>query len=351
MIDKVQMQSELLNPLESSAWNDLVDASEIGTIFHTSEWANVLSKTYGYSPYYNVMKIKGKVVGLLPLMSINNILYGKRMVCLPFSDHCSPIIMDADYNDEFIKHIGKLCKSLNSKYLEIRCERDIGKTINYFDQYIRHSIDLSTNEKNIFSKFRKGTKSSIKQAEKNGLVVVIGDSQCTIRQFYEMHCKTRQKHGLPPQPLGFFENLHKYLISFGKGFLSTALLNDQPVASAIFLTHRKNAVYKFSASDDKYKNLGATNLVLWEAIKHLLRNGCVSLCLGRTNPKNEGLIRFKRGWGTDESNIYYYRYNRGGASICQPMVRSKNYLAKKVFKSMPIPILKLCGKLLYRHMG
>jgi lipid II:glycine glycyltransferase (peptidoglycan interpeptide bridge formation enzyme) len=88
---------------------------------------------------------------------------------------------------------------------------------------------------------------------------------------------------------------------------------------------------------------------MWEAISWCTANGFKSLSFGRTEPENQGLLQFKRGWGTEEKIINYYKYDFAKKTFIkgQPGVKS----SYKFFKIMPSPLLRLTGNLLYRHVG
>ena len=79
-------------------------------------------------------------------------------------------------------------------------------------------------------------------------------------------------------------------------------------------------------------------------------NGCTSLCLGRTEPENSGLLQFKRGWGGSEGIISYCKYNIRKSSFSQqPSMLSGTHTL--IFRNLPVPVLRLAGNLLYKHVG
>ena len=87
-----------------------------------------------------------------------------------------------------------------------------------------------------------------------------------------------------------------------------------------------------------------------EAIKHYAKNGFKIFDLGKTEISNDGLCRFKRGWGTHEKIISYFKYDFG----CNSFIREKNKESgwyNYIFKKMPLPLLKATGALLYKHVG
>ncbi len=71
--------------------------------------------------------------------------------------------------------------------------------------------------------------------------------------------------------------------------------------------------------------------------------------LGRTEPDNQGLIQFKRGWGTNECKVSYYRFNLKKEVFSSSLNNIRS--SYSFIKLLPIPVLKFAGKLFYRHVG
>ena len=62
----------------------------------------------------------------------------------------------------------------------------------------------------------------------------------------------------------------------------------------------------------------ANNLVMWQGIQFLARNGAEKLHFGRTEQENEGLRRFKLSWNTQEETIDYFRVDPSGRQCLAP---------------------------------
>jgi lipid II:glycine glycyltransferase (peptidoglycan interpeptide bridge formation enzyme) len=170
-----------------------------------------------------------------------------------------------------------------------------------------HSLDLATGANRIFEGFHSSVRRAIRKAEKSGLQVEVMESEAGMREFYALQCKTRKRHCLPPQPLAFFLNLHRQVISKGKGFLITARHNHVPVASSLFLHWDRHGMYKFGASDGRLQEYRGSNLVMWSGIQKCVNLGLERLDFGRTSMENSGLRQFKLGWGTAEHQRYLER--------------------------------------------
>ena len=106
---------------------------------------------------------------------------------------------------------------------------------------------------------------------------------------------------------------------------------------------------KYGASDGKFLGHRPNNLVLWEAIRCYQQQGYENLGLGRTEPDNLGLLRFKRLWGAKESMIRYYRFDL--KKIERGRLLKKSKLLSELFARTPVGVLRLIGRLFYRHIG
>jgi lipid II:glycine glycyltransferase (peptidoglycan interpeptide bridge formation enzyme) len=117
----------------------------------------------------------------------------------------------------------------------------------------------------------------------------------------------------------------------------------------VYALYHDRAIYKYGASDRGLQHLRANNLVMWEAIRWCCRNGVRTFSFGRTEPDNEGLLRFKRGWSATEQRLSYYTYDFKRNGFAAPKAGTNT--SYEVFKMLPLPMLRLAGNLLYRHVG
>jgi len=346
----MSLQLKIINPLEYAQWDDLVISTQDYTFFHSSSWARVLCESYHYIPAYFTLFDHNKLLVLLPVMEVKSILTGLRGVSLPFTDYCNPIIDESIPFQDLFYHISAYGKKCGWKYLEIRGGNSFSPNTTPSSSYLGHILDLSKKEEQIFSSLRDSTRRNIKKAISEGVEAKLCNTKESIKEFYRLNCMTRKQHGLPPQPISFFEKVYDHIISKGLGFVMLASYEKQNIAGAIFFHFGEKALFKYGASNHKYQLLRANNLVMWEAIKWYNQNNYKSMCFGRTEAENEGLRRYKTGWGTKERIIKYYRYDlTKNTFVADVSPRAASY--KRIFQKTPIPFLRLVGLIMYRHMG
>lgn len=358
---------ETVDPCGQKDWDEALLRTPGSSFFHTAGWAVALRDAYRYEPLYLAIRDQVALKALLPVMEVDSPLTGKRGVSLPFTDYCEPIASDAAQFKELFAAAVALGRKRNWRYLELRGGEEKMAADTDFSRaepsewHYAHTLDFGKTEgKGASTKmaattdfstcFSDGTRRSIRKAEKQNLDVTLSTSPDALRNFCRLNALTRRSHGLPPQPRRFFQSVHDQILSRNRGFIVLASLQGTAIAANVYFTFGDQILYKYGASDRAFQHLRASNLVMWEAIRWARDHGYRALCLGRTEPDNDGLRRFKAGWGVQERIIRYYRYDlRKDAFIQTPHVVKS--IHQKIFGKLPIPVLNLLGRLLYRHMG
>jgi hypothetical protein len=343
------LKIERINPIEYPGWDDSLLSMDRSTFFHSSAWTRVLSESYGYLPIYFIIRKNGIITGLMPVMEVKSFLTGKRGVSLPFTDICEPVAENQEEFDALLSEATKYGRRAGWKHIEIRGGSDFLSNEPVAAEHVVHSLKLSADDTVVSRNFKPSVNRNIRKAEKGGVTIALEHSLGSVSAYYQLHCRTRRYHGLPPQPWPFFRKIHQHVIAPGKGFVALSSYQDRWVAGAIFAIYRDQAMYKYGASDRRFQYLRPNNLILDEAIRWCCRNEIRKFSFGRTELNNEGLAQFKRGWGADEGRVQYYKFDlRSNRFVGEEKGMKASYTA---FKALPLPVLRLAGNLLYRHAG
>lgn len=348
------MEVKIVNPLLLPDW-DVMAASLPGcSLFHTSAWCRVLAQSYGYEPIYFTAWHGDDLRAVLPMMEVDSIWTGRRGVSLPFSDYCDPLLLDEGDYVPLLQAAQAFGRDRGWKFMELRGATSSISHQKTSNAYLGHRLDLSKGGQALQKGLRDSTRRNIRKAEKSGVKTEISQSEDAMRAFYHLNCITRQRHGLPPQPLHFFRKFFQYVIKTGLGSIVLARLGDSVIASAIF-GHTGgtsgSVLFKYGASDKADQHVRANNLVMWEGIKWYAGRGFDSMVMGRTDVDHDGLRQFKMGWGTKEYPINYYRYDLRSAAFTNGSAATGNSLHTKVLQHTPLPILRALGTVLYKHFG
>ena len=340
---------ELLDPLHDPEWDRLALAHPDAGFFHTSAWAKVLARTYGHRPAYLRISRSSELVALVPMMEVRSPVTGRRGVSLPFTDFCGPLLFNEDRANLVMEKLAEMARERNWKHFEVRGGPAPHAPATPSSTFYGHELDLRQPEETLFAGFASSVRRAIRKAEKNDLDVQVTRSREAVLAFYRLHVQTRRKHGLPPQPISFFLNIYEEVIAHDLGFVVLAKAGDRPVAAAMYFRSGKKAVYKFGASDETLLEARGNNLTMWAAIKHLASTGAESLHFGRSSMDNDGLRRFKLGWGTKESTIQYFRFAPSIGTWVTGRDRTTGFHTA-VFHRLPLALNRLAGAIIYPHL-
>ena len=344
------LQMRILDPVNDPGWDHVVALHRDAGCFHTTAWAKVLRQTYNHHPFYLQFSRGRRLAALIPLMEVRSPFTGRRGVCLPFSDACEPLIFDPEAVDLVRDRLVRFARERRWKHLEIRGGKWFQPASSSVAKFYGHTLDLRRRVGDLSDCFDSSVRRAIRKAERSNVSVAVGRNRQVIDVFYRLHVQTRRRHGLPPQPASFFLNIYEHIIKPGLGFTVLAQRESCPIAAAIFFRFGRNALYKYGASDKRFQEFRANNLVMWHGIQFLARTGAEKLHFGRTERENEGLRRFKLSWNTQEETIDYLRVDRSGRQCLAPDRPHDSGLHKKVFGRLPLIFNRLAGSIIYPHL-
>jgi CelD/BcsL family acetyltransferase involved in cellulose biosynthesis len=341
---------ERIDPFaKDGTWDNQVCAHNDHSVFHRSEWARVLVETYGHRPFYLRVLYNERNAALVPLMEVNSCFTGRRGVSLPFSDYTGVLWTDARQASSVYRALFEFASDQKWKHVEIRGARIPPVAAKPFQTYQSNLLDLSQGIESISRHVDPSVRTAIRKAERSGIEVSVEQSLEAMDAFYKLHGRTRRRHGLPPQPASFFRSIARNLVGAGLGSIVLAKLGGIPVAGAVFLHSAGRVIYKFGASDVEHWPLRPNQMVMWAAIRAFVEAGYQELQFGRTSPTDQGLIRFKRSWGSTSQALSYFRYGcRNNLWLVNKQPPSESY--PLIFGHLPIVCNRLAGRLIYPHL-
>lgn len=322
-------------------------------MFHTVGWLKSLQDTYGYEPLAFTTSPPGAPLkNALVFCQINSWLTGRRLVSLPFSDHCEPLCDSSAELEFLVHHLQSDMSHRKCKYLEMRpVTQGFGEVHGGFSpaaKYFLHVMDLRPDSDALFRSFdRDSVQRRIQRAGRAGLVEKCGTSDELVRDFYRLFVLTRRRHRLPPIPRNWFRNLiqdHTQAVT-----IRVAYSDTKPIAAILTLGFRDVVYYKYGCSDQAYNGLGGMPWLLWNAILAAKSSGALQFDMGRTEESHTGLLAFKNNWVSQPRALVYWNFP--AVSAVGPAQGWKMKVAQHIFSRMPENMLVIAGKLFYRHIG
>jgi hypothetical protein len=339
------------NPLSDLRWHELVVKHPKASVFHQCGWVRALATTYGYEPLVLTTSPSDQPLSNgVVFCRVSSWITGSRLVSLPFSDHCDPLV-DEHAEHVLIGRLRQMSEQQNYKYLEIRPLGSIdGEKVGMTESstFCFHMLDLRDDLQAIFRRLHKDSiQRKIHRAQREGLVCEVGNSDRLVNEFYRLLIKTRKRHRMLPQPLAWIKNLVAFMGDTLQ--IRVARQSGTPVAAMLSLKHRKTVVYKYGCSDERKHNLGSVPFLFWNLIQESKVQGAEQLDLGRSDWDQPSLILFKDRLGASKRSLSYLRSK--DSSKATRITAFASHIPHAGFSILPDGILSAAGRLAYRHLG
>jgi hypothetical protein len=322
------------NEITATELENLFLVSDYAYFVHTKKWIDLIlnlrddnsSIDLSFGVYEN-----SKLVAFIPLVKgfiHNNVKLNE------LSMHASPLPFPAFTNKLSKNNKDKIEKLIFEKIFKIAKDENISYmsfyvsplgdavlnkdvTVNPLSKFGFHDTTVSTNILNLkkkkdvlFRNFRKGTKSDIKTAIKNGLEIKIYDQDNITRKVFDVYKNIHfQAAGRKTRPDKTWDIMFEW-IQKGVSILSITTKEGKCISAQLVNTYNKKAYYQSGATKLEHeRERGAGHLAQWEIIKYLELNNFTHYELGWnwypnisqevSDPKMLGISRFKAGFGAD----------------------------------------------------
>lgn len=186
-------------------------------------------------------------------------------------------------------------------------------------------IDISGDEDTILAAMKQKTRYNIRLATRKDVVIRQADAN-DLPIFYELSQVTAGRDGFGIHAPEYYQMAYD-LFAPDRCALLLAEFNGEPLAALMVFKHGVDAYYFYGASSNTHRNLMATYLIQWAAIKWAKSQGCTRYDLwgipsadpatleAEFTQRSDGLwgvYRFKRGFGGDvvrSIGAFDYVYN------------------------------------------
>ncbi|WP_265447571.1 lipid II:glycine glycyltransferase FemX [Acetivibrio straminisolvens] len=185
----------------------------------------------------------------------------------------------------------------NSKVLSsIYDISELGRTV---------TIELGSQEQ-MWEGFAGNNRNKIRKAKKSGVEIYWGRSRELIDVFIPMYNETMDKDDATDYY--YFKNdFYNSILEDLKynSLMFYAVFESKIISMSIILFSNQQMHYHLSASDRNYKNLAATNLLLYEAACWGCENGYKTLHLGGgLGSREDSLYQFKKGFNKNSNTCF-----------------------------------------------
>lgn len=205
-------------------------------------------------------------------------------------------------------------------------------------------LSLSPDKETLFSSLRKTTRALVRVATKEGVRVGSNTTLARWEAFAHLQRETVSRQQFMSHPLSYLKEQFVFFAKRGQATLYLAEKDGRALSCAIVVFSNKTAIYLHAASSSEGRSLGASHLLVWQAIIDAKEKGFSVFDFWGIAPPSDpqhqyaGITTFKTGFG-GERIIY-------PGSFAFPVNTAKYYLASGISFFRKAPVLKAAHRML-----
>ena len=203
---------------------------------------------------------------------------------------------------------------------------DFGQGKALFTKYT-FQLDISKSEEELLKNMHQKTRYNIRLAEKKGVEIREDNSEEAFEEYWQLMEETTKRQGFYAHTKKYHRKMWQMMTSSGMGHLLKAAYQGETLTTWILFVLNGILYYPYGASSNKFREVMASNLMMWEAIRFGKKQGCKLFDMwGSLGPEPDtkdpwfGFHKFKQGYGGDLTEFVgtydlvinspgYYLYN------------------------------------------
>jgi len=130
-------------------------------------------------------------------------------------------------------------------------------------------LDISPSPEDLLKNFHTKHRYNLNLAKKKNLELTFEINEKTLNEFYHLQKITSKRQGYIIKDFEYYNVLINTFNKKSKCLLTTCYSEGNPISSWLYIINGDYAYYLYGGSDDNYKNLFPSTLVLWESILKL----------------------------------------------------------------------------------
>lgn len=338
-----------MNSTKADTWDRVVTGSDHSKFYHLYQWGTLLNEVHGHMLVY-----LQEDNGVFPLACIKSLLFGKRLISLPFADYGGPCAEDEKTAEKLISQCEEMGQRLAVDFIEIRSPAPQyfqGLEAHGFvrrDDYLTFLVRLDRGTDGLWKDIGDKTRNRVRKAEKSDIQIVHAANKSDLRAFYLVYRKTMKRLGSPPQPYRYFERMWD-LFYPDNMIMPLASRHGEYVAGGLIFLKSNQMHFGYSCSLSEYLPLAPNDLVWWHVIKWGSEHGFSCLDLGRTR-EVEDTVTFKKRWhGECVRMPYFYKFL--GKALDQRQEIKYKKISQLWSKYMPESVANAIGPFIIKQIG
>lgn len=322
---------------DRGAWDAFVVGRHEATGYHEWAWREVLTRSFGHEALYLVARRDAQVTGVLPLIEIRSLLFGRFLTALPFVNYGGIVADSEDAARALVARSESLAQSRGCRHVELRHVQRRLPDLPCRQHKVTMLLDLAPG---MWDALDRKVRNQIRKAEKSGLIAERGGAHL-LDDFYAVYARNMRDLGTPVYARRFFAEVLRAFPD--RAVLTVVRLRGRPVAAG--LSYRTGAVVEvpWASSVREFNSLCPNHLLYWRTIDTAVADGCRTLDFGRSTP-GEGTFAFKAQWGASPVPLHWEYVVLDGEGLPDQSPKNPKFqTAIAVWQRLPLWVANLAG--------
>jgi serine/alanine adding enzyme len=324
---------------DRAAWDLFVSRQPSATGYHAWGWRDVFERSFGHECVYLVARRNGStdLHGILPLVQIKSLLFGRTMTSLPFVNY-GGVVADSEATARVLVDAAtdaarqRGCRHVELRHVERQFEDLPCK---------QHKVTMRLPiQAGMWDRIDRKVRNQVRKAEKSALTVDRAGAEL-VADFYTVFARNMRDLGTPVLARRFFEDVLRTFPDRTR--ILVVRLKGKPIAAGLTYRTGTRVEVPWASSVRDYNSLCPNHLLYWHVIESAVAEGCDELDFGRSTP-DEGTYKFKAQWGATPVPLYWeYRLLHADGLPDQSPKNPRFRLAIEAWKRCPLWLANAVG--------
>lgn len=311
-------------------------------------WKQINESSFGHTTYYLAATEEGEFFGVLPLVYINSLLFGKILCSMPFVNLGGVCVADPQAENMLLSEAKRIVAKEGIGYLEFRNITKLTESLPTSEHKVSMTLDLDSDPDVIWAGLKSKQRQEVRRAAVKSALQVVSGGVEMLDLFFPIIAASWRNLGTPIYKKEYFRTI---LQNFPDNTRIFVVMYENVAIAAAFNGYYQGTVEgMWLGLLPQFRKLQPNSVLYWEMIKHACENNFKNFHLGRSSVDSGGEF-FKRKWNAKPKQLYWQYHLGSLGEIPQLNVNNPKYsLAIKVWRKLPLRLTNCLGPVIARNI-
>jgi len=331
---------------DTSGWRQFAACRPGVSIYHDPRWREVFQESFGHRCEYLTARREGRVTGVLPLVRLDTLLFGRFLVSLPFVTYGGLLAEDSASAAALAAAAVELARGCRARHIELRQREEAAIGWGCRDHKVSLAVRLPERIEQAWSALSSRLRGKVRKAERSGAAFAVAGAE-GIPGFYAVFARNMRDLGTPVYPGRFFQSIARYFP--GELRLFEVRREGRVAAAAFGLLYGEELQLPWICSDYRYSKDYLNEFLYWSVLEWAHGEGLRVVDFGRSTAGSGG-HRFKLQWNPEERRLPWYYWSRNGAAPQADPQNPRYRLAIRCWRHLPLALANRLGPPIVRGL-